>query len=618
MNNSNNHDENSQSNNKEDNIEITDNNDKTDKSDNEEIINLKDYGKNLLDLHNNSRIFHHKVKQLPLLNSCTYDKGYITQNLSICLTCNEDSKNSKKAGLCPGCSLNCHDEYHDIKEIGYKRHFRCDCGNSNFHQTCDYQQEKDYLNIENKYNHNFDNKYCYCDSAEGNTPMIQCMICEDWYHFKHIKVANGDPTLKVSLTEDEILEKLEEEAVDGELICNSCLVGSMSFLKNYPIKGFVVKTTYVNNSEIEKTENGIDGAEEKKLNEELVENKEVIETKELKEKEGNLEVSRKEEENNGKDQENKDKTEKELQVERKCNLEVAVEKIEENKEKIENQEETKKSAKKTKAIPKRKRELFFEGANDLVENKKCDEEKEKNENNLNNNINNINKINNTNNTTSTNNINNSTTTTDSTTKKRKIISREDYLNNNDMSYEDYLKTCNGTNNDKINLKHLADKQQETNCKLKNYQSDLLTDYDDYKDFDIMIDAEQFIEMICKCNKCIEDYKQKEIEFIAKPDFLKDWLDRRFLEDNLSNISKEMEDENKNKEIIAELDKGRNYLKEEEELNMTPEQRVLLASHAKFFIEEFENYVSKRAIEVIGPEDINKFMKEFDKKVKKNK
>lgn len=52
--------------------------------------------------------------------------------------------------------------------------------------SCEFQQEKDVLNAKNNYNHNFSSKYCYCDS-EDRDEMIQCLICEDWFHFACLK-----------------------------------------------------------------------------------------------------------------------------------------------------------------------------------------------------------------------------------------------------------------------------------------------------------------------------------------------------------------------------------------------------------------------------------------------
>jgi len=51
---------------------------------------------------------------------------------------------------------------------------------------CSLQQEKAPLNEENKYDHNFENKFCYCDedyNPEVDTrDMYKCIICEDWFH----------------------------------------------------------------------------------------------------------------------------------------------------------------------------------------------------------------------------------------------------------------------------------------------------------------------------------------------------------------------------------------------------------------------------------------------------
>ncbi len=64
---------------------------------------------------------------------------------------------------------------------------------------CALQSEKDYENDQNKYNHNFEGKYCHCDGGEveevnedtinpNANDMLQCLICEDWYHQKHLQI----------------------------------------------------------------------------------------------------------------------------------------------------------------------------------------------------------------------------------------------------------------------------------------------------------------------------------------------------------------------------------------------------------------------------------------------
>lgn len=51
-------------------------------------------------------------------------------------------------------------------------------------------QSKASDNSENRYNHNFDGLYCTCErpypdpDSTANDVMLQCIICEDWYHSK--------------------------------------------------------------------------------------------------------------------------------------------------------------------------------------------------------------------------------------------------------------------------------------------------------------------------------------------------------------------------------------------------------------------------------------------------
>lgn len=122
--------------------------------------------------------------------NCSYDKGYVSrQALYACTTCSE---NREPAGVCLACSYKCHDG-HDIVELYTKREFRCDCGNSKFPgNPCSLKSDKEPINRINKYNQNFKGLYCSCSrpypDLDDDTPdeMIQCIMCEDWYHGRHI------------------------------------------------------------------------------------------------------------------------------------------------------------------------------------------------------------------------------------------------------------------------------------------------------------------------------------------------------------------------------------------------------------------------------------------------
>ncbi|KAL0393674.1 UNVERIFIED_CONTAM: putative E3 ubiquitin-protein ligase UBR7 [Sesamum latifolium] len=129
---------------------------------------------------------------------CTYGKGYMKrQAIFSCLTCTPDGN----AGVCTACCLSCHDG-HEIVELWTKRNFRCDCGNSKFGGSfCKLLASKDVENANNVYNHNFKGTYCTCDlpypdpNAEEQVEMIQCCICEDWFHEEHIGLQSTDKNI---------------------------------------------------------------------------------------------------------------------------------------------------------------------------------------------------------------------------------------------------------------------------------------------------------------------------------------------------------------------------------------------------------------------------------------
>ncbi|GAA5810144.1 hypothetical protein MFLAVUS_003563 [Mucor flavus] len=120
---------------------------------------------------------------------CTFPLGYIRQPLYACKTCT-DSDSKEPAGMCYSCSIACHSS-HELFELFPKREFRCDCGlPGKFEGHCCSLMipAKKIItsNDKNKYNHNFEGRYCRCDQhydpekEEGT--MYQCVTCEDWFH----------------------------------------------------------------------------------------------------------------------------------------------------------------------------------------------------------------------------------------------------------------------------------------------------------------------------------------------------------------------------------------------------------------------------------------------------
>ncbi|KAH9495027.1 putative E3 ubiquitin-protein ligase ubr7 [Bulinus truncatus] len=166
--------------------------------------------------------------------NCTYPQGYLQrQALYSCATCTPEGN----AGICLACSYACH-EGHDLYELYTKRNFVCDCGNEKFKTNpCQLFKGDKGLNSRNHYNQNFRGLYCSCsrpypdpeDPVEDE--MIQCIVCEDWYHGRHLNTTVPDS--------DDF----------QEMICPGCM-SKFSFLWAYyvNVKAEVItkKTSVVN------------------------------------------------------------------------------------------------------------------------------------------------------------------------------------------------------------------------------------------------------------------------------------------------------------------------------------------------------------------------------------
>uniref|UniRef100_A0A3B4H6W1 Putative E3 ubiquitin-protein ligase UBR7 n=1 Tax=Pundamilia nyererei TaxID=303518 RepID=A0A3B4H6W1_9CICH len=143
-------------------------------------------------------------------DNCSYSKGYVKrQAVFACNTCTPND--AEPAGVCLACANKCHDG-HDIFELYTKRNFRCDCGNRKFGGFhCQLNPVKEEENVRNRYNHNFSGFYCTCHRPYPDTDdqdedeMIQCIICEDWLHSRHL----GCPVVEP--------EELQE------MVCEACM-----------------------------------------------------------------------------------------------------------------------------------------------------------------------------------------------------------------------------------------------------------------------------------------------------------------------------------------------------------------------------------------------------------
>ncbi|CAN6804368.1 hypothetical protein F2Q68_00029973 [Brassica cretica] len=177
-------------------------------------------------------------------DECTYPKGYMKrQAIFSCITCTPEGN----AGVCTACCLTCHDG-HELLELWTKRNFRCDCGNSKFGTlACKLLPGKDVENPENSYNHNFKGLYCSCDkpypdpNGEEHGEMIQCCICEDWFHEEHLSLKSSDG-VSSQIPRDE-----EGVPVYEDFICQNCSP-VCSFLTLYPEKLWIAAKVDSNGS----------------------------------------------------------------------------------------------------------------------------------------------------------------------------------------------------------------------------------------------------------------------------------------------------------------------------------------------------------------------------------
>ncbi|GJD09007.1 Putative E3 ubiquitin-protein ligase UBR7 [Galdieria sulphuraria] len=143
-------------------------------------------------------------------SSCTFPLNCASQDVFGCKQCTRDGQT---AGFCRGCRAICHGEHFEKTfEIDGKRDFICDCGNSKMHNTCKLFPDKPATNETNKYNHNFWNRFCYCEKeySEDAEDMIQCFVCEDWYHVSCLN-------LKAPWCAGNIFEE------EFDLVCSLCI-----------------------------------------------------------------------------------------------------------------------------------------------------------------------------------------------------------------------------------------------------------------------------------------------------------------------------------------------------------------------------------------------------------
>lgn len=163
-------------------------------------------------------------------NHCTHHDEPKRQQIFACLTCKE--KNKQMNGICYSCSIQCHSS-HELVELFTKRGFSCDCGTDRMESFGGCNLRKNFDKLEkacqdNRYGHNFDGRFCSCDStydrqSERGT-MFQCVLgdaCgEDWFHEECIlgipRESNAtEPTSKTYPRGINVYDSLESATSDN-------------------------------------------------------------------------------------------------------------------------------------------------------------------------------------------------------------------------------------------------------------------------------------------------------------------------------------------------------------------------------------------------------------------
>lgn len=203
---------------------------------------------------------------------CTRPLGALRQSLFSCLTCNppplSPSEPYNPAGICYACSISCHGE-HTLAELFSKRNFACDCGTTRFSSTspCGLRinpetgskggSHSEAPVASNRYNHNFQNRFCSCDQTydphQEKATMYQCLglgtieeggCGEDWWHpscllglpsdWHNDTDEHGDPVRNGCVEDDDPASPPgfpDEDSFDG-FICWKC-VKSHPWIKRY-------------------------------------------------------------------------------------------------------------------------------------------------------------------------------------------------------------------------------------------------------------------------------------------------------------------------------------------------------------------------------------------------
>ncbi|KAI8917830.1 hypothetical protein DFJ77DRAFT_531536 [Powellomyces hirtus] len=188
-----------------------------------------------------------------VIDKCSYDKGYIRQNVYACRTCQTGAEGESRAGVCYGCLWQAHYNFQFLmlqlthlngSTVPYKL---SRCSRIVLQETfqklpgkCTLQRkDEEEENGENKYNGNYDGAFCFCktlyDPEKEEGVMFQCFLCEGSVRI----IFRLYPRL--TNMHDRCIGKVPDDGVDAEYICRDCVAKHLflTCYRNYPVFDFV-------------------------------------------------------------------------------------------------------------------------------------------------------------------------------------------------------------------------------------------------------------------------------------------------------------------------------------------------------------------------------------------
>ena len=167
-------------------------------------------------------------------------------------------------------------------------------------------------------------------------------------------------------------------------------------------------------------------------------------------------------------------------------------------------------------------------------------------------------------------------------------------------------TSSNVNNDNINDNNL------TKCKRKKYieHEQLLNDIIK-KEENILMDCEIFLKLICRCKSCEEMHKKMGLDLLNNKNLFKEWESRKTFDD-IINDEKFIEEVEKENPISLDSIEGNinEFFNSKEYKELTCEQQILVRGYISELGNKLQEFISTLNHTTITVEDIYTFINKY--------